>query len=319
MEATTSLDLPFDILADVPKNTTSEKSAEETPKCSLRSLKKEATVSTDGTPVCFLFYTLSKQAISYSVFLSLSAVEPPLKKGGNILRSSMDLKPPVPNYRTPKNCLTLHPNIKLALTASCTASPHHQVNDNDEMSGLGYKVIGSLEHPPKVGRTADSENISNVTNLLHSKHHNTPDDRSLNKKPRTKSLESTSPQMGSDPKNTIESDTIPLFDQITPPTITFAHSKAARILDTNCTQRKIEFHNSNWPIVCHFYTTQIRNSDEVLQVFLLNCSHNVSFNSTVINEIVFNYSKSVAVQLSDSKNMSKSDSDMKAFLAYMDC
>jgi hypothetical protein len=125
--------------------------------------------------------------------------------------------------------------------------------------------------------------------------------------------------MGSGPKNTIESSTIPLFDQITPPTFTLGHSEAAQILDTNCTQRKIEFHNSNWPIICHFYTTQDNNSDEVPQVFLLNCNHNVSFNSTVVSEIVLNYSKSVAIQLSDSKHISNADSDMKAFLAYMDC
>jgi hypothetical protein len=66
-----------------------------------------------------------------------------------------------------------------------TASSAHQVNDNDKTSGLDYEVIGRLEHPPKVGRTADSENISDVTDPLHlhSKHHNTPDDSSLNKKP----------------------------------------------------------------------------------------------------------------------------------------
>jgi hypothetical protein len=97
------------------------------------------------------------------------------------------------------------------------------------------------------------------------------------------------------------------------------HSEAAQILDTNCTRRKIEFHNSNWPIVTCFYTRQDSDSDEVPQVFLLNCNHNISFNSSVVSEIVFNYSKSVATRLSDSKHMSNADSNMKTFLAFTDC
>jgi len=67
--------------------------------------------------------------------------------------------------------------------ASGTASPAHQVNDNDKMSGLNYEVIGTIKYLQKVEHTADSENISNVTDPVHSKHHDTPDDSSLNKKP----------------------------------------------------------------------------------------------------------------------------------------
>jgi hypothetical protein len=74
--------------------------------------------------------------------------------------------------------------------ASGTASSTHQVDDNDKTSGINYEVIGTLKHPPKVGITADSENISNVSDPLHSKHHDTPDDSSLNKKHRAKSFES---------------------------------------------------------------------------------------------------------------------------------
>ena len=108
------------------------------------------------------------------------------------MHSLTDPKPPVPDKRTTKklsNPLTKH---KPASMAACTTSSAHQVNDNDKMSSLNYKVIGTLEHPPKVGGTADSKNISNVTDPLHSKHHDIPDDSSLNKKPRSKLLESAS-------------------------------------------------------------------------------------------------------------------------------
>ena len=132
-------------------------------------------------------------------------------------------------------------------------------------------------------------------------------------------MSSPSSEKHSITKSNIDSNTISLIEQINPPTFTLGHSEAAQILDTNCTRRKIEFHNSNWPIVSHFYTTQDNNSNEVPQVFLLNCNHNVFFNSLIVSEIVFNYSKSVATRLSDSKHMSNADSDMKTFLAYMDC
>lgn len=78
--------------------------------------------------------------------------------------------------------------------ASGTASSAHQVDANNETSSLDYKVLGMLEHPPKIGHTADSENISDVTDPLHSKlvviaqdaheDHDTHDDSSLSKKPK---------------------------------------------------------------------------------------------------------------------------------------
>jgi hypothetical protein len=110
-----------------------------------------------------------------------------------------------------------------------------------------------------------------------------------------------------------------MFQQIGTPTFTMPHSAAAQVLDTNCTRRKIEFHNRNWPIVCDFYATQDGKSDEVPQVYLLNCNHNVSFNSTVVSEIIFNYSESEAPRLSDSKHMSNEDSAMKSFLTSTNC
>ena len=122
-----------------------------------------------------------------------------------------------------------------------------------------------------------------------------------------------------DPVLDTGSKTLSMFQQIGTPTFTMPHSAAAQVLDTNCTRRKIEFHNSNWPIVCDFYATQDDKSDEVPQVYLLNCNHNVSFNSTVVSEIIFNYSKSEAPRLSDSKHMSNADSDMKSFLASTNC
>ncbi len=115
------------------------------------------------------------------------------------------------------------------------------------------------------------------------------------------------------------SHTLSMFQQIGTPTFTMPHSATAQVLDTKCTRRKIEFHNSNWPIVCNFYATQDGKSDKVPQVYLLNCNHNVSFNSTVVSEIMFNYSKSEAPRLSDSKHMSNADSDMKSFLVSTNC
>ena len=68
------------------------------------------------------------------------------------------------------------------------------------------------------------------------------------------------------------SHTLSMFQQIGTPTFTMPHSAAAQVLDTKCTRRKIEFHNSNWPIVCDFYATQDGKSDKVPQCFLQHFS-----------------------------------------------
>jgi hypothetical protein len=55
--------------------------------------------------------------------------------------------------------------------------------------------------------------------------------------------------------------TLSMFQQIGTPTFTMPHSAASQVLDTNFTRWKIEFHDSNWPIVCDFYATQDDKSD----------------------------------------------------------
>ncbi len=55
------------------------------------------------------------------------------------------------------------------------------------------------------------------------------------------------------------------------------------------------------------------------QVLLINCNHNISFNSSIVSEIIFNYLKSEATHLTDSKHMPNADSNMKTFLAYTVC
>jgi len=112
VEVTTTLDLPAYVLADGPKNTTSKKSAEETPKRSLRPLKRKRRFPQMVRLSAFYFTPCSRKP--YLIFLSsLSALEPPLKKGRKVVRSSTDPKPPVPDKRTPKSYLTLQPNLNL--------------------------------------------------------------------------------------------------------------------------------------------------------------------------------------------------------------
>jgi hypothetical protein len=77
----------------------------------------------------------------------------------------------------------------------------------------------------------------------------------------------------------------------------------------------IEFHNSNWPIVTHFYNTVGEDQDTVPCVYLLQCNHNMLFNSAVVSKIVFNYSKSQAKHLFANKHMPNADHDFKSFLA----
>ena len=96
----------------------------------------------------------------------------------------------------------------------------------------------------------------------------------------------------------LQSNIIPAVDHIAWPIFSLGHSEAARLLDTTCTQRKLEFHNSNWPIVCHFFSSSDNNDAEyVPQVQLILCNHNISFNSSVVSESAFNYSKSSVLHL----------------------
>ena len=99
------------------------------------------------------------------------------------------------------------------------------------------------------------------------------------------------------------------------PVFSLGHDDASYILDNACTREMIEFHNSNWPIVTHFYNTVGEDPDFVPCVHLLQCNHNVSFNSGVVSEIVFNYSKSQAERLVENKHMPNADHDFKSFLA----
>ena len=99
------------------------------------------------------------------------------------------------------------------------------------------------------------------------------------------------------------------------PVFSLTGSHASYILDNKCTRENFEFHNSNWPIVTHFYNSSEDNSDFVPSVHLLQCNHNVSFNSTVVSEIVFNYSCSKAKRCTENKHMPVADSDLKCFLA----
>jgi hypothetical protein len=166
---------------------------------------------------------------------------------------------PVSAKKTPKNSAKASPKNKPALKASGTASSAHQVNDLDMTSNV------MLKHPPTVAREQESEHGSDITEPLDlniatiaQESHDDSDSSdasSLNKKPRAKSLASASSHRDSGPKDNIDSNMMSLFEQITPPTFMLGHSEAAGIFDTNCARRKIEFHNSNWPIVCHFYTT----------------------------------------------------------------
>ena len=110
----------------------------------------------------------------------------------------------------------------------------------------------------------------------------------------------------SDPN--LQSGEVPVDDHTAGPIFSLGHSEAARLLNTACTQRKLEFHNSNWLIVCHFFSSSDNNdTDYVPQVQLILCSHNVSFNSSVVNEINFNYSNSFALHLFDSRHMPNAD------------
>ena len=90
----------------------------------------------------------------------------------------------------------------------------------------------------------------------------------------------------------------------------------ACLLDMASCQRNLSFITT---ILCHFYASDEGNSDYVAQILLINCDHSISLNSSAVGEIVFSYSKSTAPHLADSKHTSNADSDMKTFLAYMDC
>lgn len=117
----------------------------------------------------------------------------------------------------------------------------------------------------------------------------------------------------------MQSDEATAIDQTAGPVFSLGHCEAARLLDTACTQRKLEFYSSNWPIVCHFFSCDKDNAAYIPLVQLINCNHNISFNSSVVSEIVYNYSKSHVSSLIDSKHMSNTDSDLKTFLALTDC
>jgi hypothetical protein len=108
-------------------------------------------------------------------------------------------------------------------------------------------------------------------------------------------------------------------DVLSGPVFMVGHSDSAYILDTACTRRKLDFHNCNWPIVSHFYCTDEDDPDFVLKVQLIQSNHNVSFNNTVVSEIVFNYSKSKATHATESKHMPNADYDMQCFLAFSAC
>ena len=98
------------------------------------------------------------------------------------------------------------------------------------------------------------------------------------------------------------------------------HSEASRLLKTECIQISLEFHNSNWPIVCHFFSSSDNNNgDYAPQVQLILCNHNVSFNGLVVSEIISNYSKSSVSHLVGSRYMLNANSDIKTFLAFTDC
>ena len=53
------------------------------------------------------------------------------------------------------------------------------------------------------------------------------------------------------------------------PVFNLGHDDASYILDNTCTREMIEFHNSNWPIVTHFYNTVGEDQDTVPCVHLL--------------------------------------------------
>jgi hypothetical protein len=101
--------------------------------------------------------------------------------------------------------------------------------------------------------------------------------------------------------STLRNDSYP--DVSSGSVFTVEHSDTAYILDTACTQRKLDFHNSNWPIGTHFYGTVGDDPDFLIKVQLIQCNHNVSFNNTVVSEIVFNYSKSKATRVTESKHI----------------
>jgi hypothetical protein len=70
----------------------------------------------------------------------------------------------------------------------------------------------------------------------------------------------------------------------TSPTSLIKLEDASQILSAYCKRRKIEFHNSNWALVTHFFPDD--NNGNVIHVDLLNHNHNVTFYSVVVSEIV---------------------------------
>jgi hypothetical protein len=76
----------------------------------------------------------------------------------------------------------------------------------------------------------------------------------------------------------LESNHVPMVDLTSGPIFSLGHSEAAVLLDTACTQRNLEFHNSNWLFVCHFFSSGKDNDDYLPQVQLILC--NQMFRST---------------------------------------
>ncbi len=90
---------------------------------------------------------------------------------------------------------------------------------------------------------------------------------SPNTQPSTHPLEMQTPQSSMSPFH----NTYP--DVTAGPVFSLGHDDAWFILDNACTKEKVEFHNSNWPIVTHFYNTGREDQDAVPCVHLLQCNH----------------------------------------------
>lgn len=81
----------------------------------------------------------------------------------------------------------------------------------------------------------------------------------------------------------------------------------------------IKFNNINCPNVYAFAAMTQDNLDDIPQDHLMICNHIVSFNSSVINQIIINFSKSKVKIIVDSRNLPNADSDMKTFLVLSSC